>query len=51
MTKQEIIDQLRLLAAHDDPEHAHILADALLLAYIADDEIADAYEAIDKWYA
>ena len=32
-------------------ERAHIRADELLLAYIGDAQVADAFEELDKWYA
>jgi hypothetical protein len=34
-----------------EPEDAHLNADEALLAYIGDDEIAEAFERIEKWYA
>ena len=34
-----------------DPEAAHGEADDLLLELIDDEEIANAYNAIEKWYA
>lgn len=49
MTKDELIEQLRAL--NEDTEQNHIDADALLLAYINDPDITDAYQAIAKWYA
>lgn len=50
MTKQELIKKLKK-AAQDDTESAHATADGLLLEYINDKEIAEAYNAFDKWYA
>jgi len=53
MTKDELLTQLRHLATMDegDIETNHMEADDLLLKYINDAEITQAYEAIYKWYA
>lgn len=51
MTKEELIKKLNELAKHHDPESAHGDADDLLLLFINDPEITDAYETIEKWYA
>ena len=50
MTKVELIEILKRCLASDDAVHAHIEADASLLAYIDDDEIMAAYDAITRWY-
>lgn len=50
MTKQELIDKLSLLHTGDD-ERDHINADDLLLEYINDKDISEAFECIEKWYA
>jgi hypothetical protein len=34
-----------------DPETAHLLADRLLLRFIADPRVTDAFNRIVKWYA
>jgi hypothetical protein len=34
-----------------DPEHAHSVADSLLLQYIGNPDISAAFRAIKKWYA
>ncbi len=51
MTKAELIAKLNALPRLRDREEAHIEADALLIAFINDADIAKAYEAIEKWYA
>lgn len=33
------------------PEGAHLTADELLLCYIGDPEIREAFEAVPKWYS
>jgi hypothetical protein len=51
LTKDELLKRLASLASDWDTEMAHYKADELLLAYINDAEITQAFEAIDKWYA
>lgn len=34
-----------------DPEYGHIRADQLLLTFIGDDRVTDAFDAVRKWYA
>ena len=58
MTKEELIKELRKindklnhLIPRYDEEDARIEADDLLIAYINDEEITEAYENIPKWYA
>ena len=51
MTKDELLAKLREIADNLDTEVAHGDADDALLAFIGDDEIREAYDAIDKWYA
>lgn len=51
MTKEELIAALKALAEDSPGEENHIEADGLLLAWINDPDIREAYEAIDKWYA
>lgn len=53
MTRDELLqelDRLRRKGKHD-PEAAHELADAALLAFIDDLEVRDAFELVPKWYA
>lgn len=51
MVKSELIKRLKALAGEGDPECVHGIADDLLLDFIGDDEVTEAFEAIDKWYA
>lgn len=51
MTKEELISSLKKLAELDDTERAHSDADELLLKYINDADIENAYNNIEKWYA
>lgn len=51
LDRQTVLDRLRALADGDDTEEDHIEADALLLAYINDDEIGQAYLSVHKWFA
>ena len=51
MTKAELIEKLKKLSEMRDSEQAHIDADKLLLDFIGDPEIKDAFDDIPKWYA
>ena len=51
MTKQEIIEALCIEHENSDVECAHVNADNLLLQYINDNEISEAFEAVPRWYA
>lgn len=51
MTKEELIEKLKLLQNSSDPEAAHSDAEDLLLEFIADEEIRKEYEEVPKWYA
>ena len=51
VAKAKLIAKLKELARSLDEEHAHCEADGLLIEFIGDIEIADAYSAIGKWYA
>lgn len=51
MTRDALLNLLREAARSDDPEDAHISADAALLVYLNDPEIQAAYENITRWYA
>ncbi len=51
MTKQELIEKLKELAKSSDTEEAHGGADQLLIDFINDEEITEAYDSIKKWYA
>lgn len=49
MTRDELIACLRGWHGANDPEVAHIQADQLLLDYISDPEITEAFEAVQRW--
>ena len=54
MTKEELIQKLTAIATDfrsSDPERDHQEADDLLLSYINDDEVTQAFERIEKYYA
>ena len=51
MSKEELIVKLKELHGSGDTEAVHGIADDLLLKYINDKEIAEAYEKVPKWYA
>ena len=51
MDKKELINAFKLLQKFTDIERAHIEADELLLEYIGDEDIANEYNEIEKWYA
>lgn len=52
MSKEELLLELAELAGEQrDPESTHAVADKLLLDFINDAEIAEAYNKIEKWYA
>jgi hypothetical protein len=51
MTKSELLGFLRAAAElNNDPEGAHVLADDAIIAFIGDDEIKQAYDAVKKYY-
>lgn len=50
-TKKELLSLLERLSESDDYEVTHSLADDLIIKYINDEEIANAYHKIGKWYA
>lgn len=51
MTKQELINKLTELQQDKDYEVAHELADNLLLSFINDKDITQAFQKIEKYYA
>jgi hypothetical protein len=61
MTKEELLDKLNTLEADNTyvfggkerirSEEVHLEADELLLEYINDDDIRQAFEKLRKWYA
>lgn len=50
MTRDELLIELRKIDP-ESSEEGHMEADALLVVFINDPEIAEAYGAIGKWYA
>jgi hypothetical protein len=50
-TRDELLTKLRELAKGGDTEAVHCDADDLLIEYINDPEIEEAYNAVPKWYA
>jgi hypothetical protein len=51
MTKQELLDKLIFLQQDKDYEVAHELADNLLLSFINDKDITQAFQKIERYYA
>lgn len=57
LKKSELIEKLKEIytkqnsGSHSDKESDHGDADDLLLQYIHDEDVTNAFEIIDKWYA
>lgn len=51
LTRERLLAELRALQESGDPERAHAEADDLLLRFIDDPEVAEAFDAVPKWYA
>lgn len=51
MEKQDLLDKLKLLEQSGDYEAAHFDADRMLLQYINDPDISEAFKSVPKWYA
>jgi hypothetical protein len=52
MKKETALEKLQEIAMNRrDKEFAHMAADQVLLDYIGDVDITDAFEKIDKWYS
>jgi len=53
MSKQELVKALKAIVERKsgDPETDHIEADELLLEYIDNEEVKEAFGAIEMWYA
>lgn len=52
MTKEELIEALQRVVTKDgDEEDWHVAADDLILSYINDEKVSEAYHRIPKWYA
>jgi len=50
MSIEELIEQLKRLK-DVEPEAAHSEADNLLLKFIGDARVTEAFEAIERWYS
>uniref|UniRef100_A0A6M3JFH5 Uncharacterized protein n=2 Tax=viral metagenome TaxID=1070528 RepID=A0A6M3JFH5_9ZZZZ len=50
MNKEELIKELERISRSGDAVSEHIMGDKLLLRYINDKDIADAFEELEKWY-
>lgn len=46
MTKEKLLEELKKLIKMEDKETAHMMADGLLLLYINDKRVADAFNDI-----
>lgn len=54
MTKEEAIQQLKIIQVNNDTENAHILADDVLcelLISLGFKDVMEEYNKIYKWYA
>lgn len=51
MTKDELLAELKACQSLPPYGPRHREADRLLLAYIGDEDVTEAFEAIEKWYA
>ena len=51
ISREELIKELRELSELEDVELAHAEADELILSYVNDPVIEQAYEEVPKWYA
>lgn len=54
MIKKELIDKLNALGGDDidgDPERNHGMADELLLEFINDIDVRNAFKSTERWYA
>jgi len=55
MNKEDLIKALLALEVDEtspgDQVECHVAADELLLEYINDKGVSDAFEAVDKWYS
>ena len=49
--REQLLKELEALKKMRDVEVAHVTADGLLIKYIGDDEIANAFKEIPRWYA
>jgi hypothetical protein len=49
--RQDLLIELRKLAAAGDERADHEAADLALLKFIDDEQVTEAWEAIPKWFA
>lgn len=49
--KSVLLNKLKAYSMHSDIEYAHAGADEALIKFIDDEEISDAFDEVDKWYA
>ena len=49
INKEELIKRLKIDSGDEEVDHGN--ADDLLLEYIDDNEITEAFNSVDKWYA
>ena len=49
--KNELLEKLNRLSESGDSESAHVEADSLVLEYIGDKEITEAFLKLERWYA
>jgi hypothetical protein len=50
MTKEELLKKLKRLQKPGDTREDHLKADKLLLEFINDKEVTEAYNNVYKWY-
>lgn len=51
MTLAELVEELEALQVAAEPESGHITADRLLLEYIDDKAVTEAFKRLQKWYS
>ena len=51
MEKKELIEKLKKLEHLDDNEYTHREADVLLIEFINDPGVKEAYGNVGKWYS
>lgn len=51
MKLDELLEELKKLENSGDPEEAHARADDLLLVYIDNKKVTEAFENVPRWYA
>lgn len=50
MTREDLVERLHALAVMEDREAAHAQADDLLLTFIGDNEVREAFNSQEMWY-